>query len=111
MSAQGGGGCLPRGVCRGGGSAPGEGCLPRGRGVCLEGVHLPLWTEFLTHTCESIIFPQLRLRTVTTRILPDLFSIFVFVIGIMLNFDTNFDVDTNVNVTCEQGFMKKKALK
>ena len=105
MSAQGGGGCLPRGVCPG---VSVGGCLPRGRGVCLEGVHPPLWTEFLTHTCESIIFPQLRLRTVTTRILPDLFSIFVFVIGIMLYFDTNVDVDTNVNVTCEQGFMKKK---
>ena len=24
----------------------------------------PLWTEFLTHTCENIAFPQLRLRTV-----------------------------------------------
>ena len=25
---------------------------------------LPLWTEFLTHACENITFPQLRLRTV-----------------------------------------------
>ena len=34
-------------------------------GVCLGGgVHLPLWTEFLTHICENITFPQLRLRTV-----------------------------------------------
>ena len=47
-----GGGCLT-----GGGSA--WGCLP-------GGVHLPLlWTEFLTHACENITFPQLRLRTVT----------------------------------------------
>ena len=26
--------------------------------------HFPPWTEFLTHTCENITFPQLRLRTV-----------------------------------------------
>ena len=33
--------------------------------VCLGGVHLPpLWTEFLTHACENITFPQLLLRTV-----------------------------------------------
>ena len=25
---------------------------------------LPLWTEFLTHSCKNITFPQLRLRTV-----------------------------------------------
>ena len=24
----------------------------------------PLWTEFLTHACENITFPQLLLRTV-----------------------------------------------
>ena len=47
------GGCLPRG------------CLPR-VGVCLGGACL--WdvftprTEFLTHTCENITFPQLLLR-------------------------------------------------
>ena len=29
---------------------------------------LPLWTEFLTHACENIIFPLLRLRTVTMHI-------------------------------------------
>ena len=46
------------GVC-----LPGEGCLPRGRGVCLgEGVSVqggvhPLWTEFLTHASENITFP------------------------------------------------------
>ena len=45
-----------------------EGCLPM-KGVCLQGggggsVHHPLWTEFLTHACENITFPQLLLRTV-----------------------------------------------
>ena len=82
------GGCLPRGgwvstwgkegfcpggVCPWGGvSAHGEGCLPRGGGVCLGGVcqrnagiHPPSkWTEFLTHACENITFPQLLLRAV-----------------------------------------------
>ena len=42
------GGCLPRR----------EGCLPGG---CTPP---PLWTEFLTHACENITFPQLLLRTV-----------------------------------------------
>ena len=39
----------------------GGGCLVRGVfawGVCLGG-----WTEFLTHACENIIFPQLLVRT------------------------------------------------
>ena len=27
----------------------------------------PLWTEFLTHACENITFPQLLLRTVTIQ--------------------------------------------
>ena len=36
----------------------GGGCLPGG---C---VHSTLWTEFLTHACENITFPQLCLRTV-----------------------------------------------
>ena len=70
--------CIPVG-CRGGGGVclggvcPGRGCLPRGRvsargclagdvclgGGCLPrgGVHLPPWTEFLTHACENITFP------------------------------------------------------
>ena len=48
-------GCLPRGDC-----LP-RGCLPRGvsaygDGVCLGGIPPPLWTEFLTHVCESITF-------------------------------------------------------
>ena len=55
VSAQ---GCLPGGVCQGvsaqGGVCPGR-CTP------------PPWTEFLTHTCENITFPQLRLRMVKTH--------------------------------------------
>ena len=40
-----------------------------GRGACMAGgmhgrgmhaMHAPPWTEFLTHTCENITFPQLR---------------------------------------------------
>ena len=55
------GGCLPRWV---------GGCLPRGisaQGVSAWGcTPLPLGTEFLTHACENITFPQLLLRTVTS---------------------------------------------
>ena len=56
--------CL--GVCPGGDVCPG-GCFPRRAGVCrgksAQGdVHLPLWTELLTHACENITF--LLLRTV-----------------------------------------------
>ena len=29
-------------------------------------MHAPLWTEFLTHTCENITFPRLLLRVVKT---------------------------------------------
>ena len=65
--------CLPGGsVCLGGrgGFSLGE-CLPGGGGgVCL-GVYpacneadTPLGTEFLTHACGKITFPQLLLRTV-----------------------------------------------
>ena len=70
------GGCLPRegvsawrGVCLG--VVLSGGCLPGG--VCLGGVHhpppAPIWTEFLTHTCENITFSQLLLRTakITSR--------------------------------------------
>ena len=49
------GGCLPRGCL------PGE-CIP----AC-NGADTPLlqpWTEFLTHACENITFPQLLLQTV-----------------------------------------------
>ena len=44
------------GVCVGGGS------------VC--GIHTPLppWTEFLTHACENITFPQLLLQSVTKQV-------------------------------------------
>ena len=45
-----------------------EGCLPaQGGGGCLPRVVYTSpsqWTEFLTHICENITFPQLRLRTV-----------------------------------------------
>ena len=30
----------------------------------------PLWTEFLTHACENITFPQLRYRTVKMQVKP-----------------------------------------
>ena len=39
-----------------------EVCLPGS--VCLGVYTSPLWTEFLTHTCENITFQQLLLRTV-----------------------------------------------
>ena len=65
----------PRGLSAQGGVCPGRGgvCLPRGvclpnGDVCLPGdVHLPLWREFLTHACENITFPQIRLRMVTRQ--------------------------------------------
>ena len=57
------GGCMPReGVCLGGGVCL-VGNLPKGVSVW-GGVNLPLWTEFLTDTCENITLPQLLLRTV-----------------------------------------------
>ena len=74
-------GCLIGGVCLVGGVCPG-GCLHWG-GVCLGGVCLgdvwlggvclggctpPPGTEFLTHACENITSPQLRLRTVILRL-------------------------------------------
>ena len=71
-------GDLPKGVCahRGyltRGCLPGwchhRGCLPRGLSAwgCLpRGYTSPLWTKFVTHVCEKITFPQLRLRTVIT---------------------------------------------
>ena len=59
------GGCLAGEVCPGGVySKGGGGC------VCLEGCLPPgvyttlLWTEFLTHVCENIVFLQLLLWTV-----------------------------------------------
>ena len=54
-----------------GGDSPGVVCLggvsqqALGRGVSVSvhaGIHVPLWTEFLTHACENITFPQLRYR-------------------------------------------------
>ena len=60
------GGYLPC-RCLSGGVVCLVGLSAQGVGVCQDGcVHLPLWTEFLTHACENITFPQLRLRTVIT---------------------------------------------
>ena len=70
-------GCLPAGglsargvsACWGGVSACWGGVsageyLPA-RVVSGKGVSgSPLWTELLTHACENITFPQLRLRTI-----------------------------------------------
>ena len=72
--AMSGGGCLPKGVpawggCLGGGACLG-GCLPGG-GVLSRGGRVytspHLWTEFLTHACVNITFPQLLLRTVMKK--------------------------------------------
>ena len=52
------GGCLPREViCQGRVSQ--RWCIQ----ACTKANTL-LWTEFLTHACENITFPQLRLQTV-----------------------------------------------
>ena len=59
-------GFCPGGVC------PWGRVSAQGRGVCLGGVCQrnagihppPKWTEFLTHACENITFPQLLLRAV-----------------------------------------------
>ena len=59
-------GCLPRGGCLpGGGVCPG-GSARRGD-ICLGCTPPPMWTEFLTHACENITFPQLRLQTVISQ--------------------------------------------
>ena len=71
-----GGVCLPGAVCprgclpaRGMSACQGDVCLPGmdlpAREVCLANTHPPpnLLTEFLTHACENITFPLLRLRT------------------------------------------------
>ena len=54
--------CLSRRVSAQEGVCPEVVCL--GGGVCLGMYISLLWTEFLTHACENITFPQLRLRTV-----------------------------------------------
>ena len=66
-------GCVCLGVCVQGGVCLGCVCVQKGsvfRGC--PGVYTsPLWTEFLTHACENITFPQLLWRTVincSTRI-------------------------------------------
>ena len=62
-------GCLPRvGVCAGGACLPGGVC-PGGGGAsqhALRQTPSPR-TEFLTHACKNISFPQLRLWTVIIR--------------------------------------------
>ena len=58
----------PGGVCLGGVSGQGGGGVSAGGGGdCLgDGPYTsPLWTKFLTHACENVTFPLLRLRTVT----------------------------------------------
>ena len=55
-------------ACQGGVFLPGGGCLP-------DTPAPPVWTEFLTHACENITFPQLRLRTVTRKISLKLFRL------------------------------------
>ena len=55
------------GVSASGGMVSGQGVSPWGVsswGIYPEGGGSPLWTEFLTHACEIITFPQLLLRTV-----------------------------------------------
>ena len=53
-------GCVPSAAVAVGGVSACPG------GVCPvhAGIHPPKWTEFLTHACENITFPQLLLRTV-----------------------------------------------
>ena len=60
------------GVSAWGGCLPMEGCVcPEGRCLPRGGVHLPpLLTEFLTHACENITFPELLLRTIKIKNLP-----------------------------------------
>ena len=43
-------------------------CSIRQGGYMPGGVHATLWTEFLTHACENITFPQLKQRAVNIRI-------------------------------------------
>ena len=59
------GGVYPGGVYPGG-------CLPH----CMLG-YTPMWTEFLTHTCENINFPRPLLRAVILNYTPQLAMIFI----------------------------------
>ena len=67
--------CLRLGVCLGSVCMRGEGCTspdlevdpPRTRGRHHPDI-TPLWSEFLTHACENITFPQLLLRAVKITI-------------------------------------------
>ena len=56
--------CMPRGcACPGGVHAQGCAC-PGGVHAGGHAMHAPPRTEFLTHACENITFPQLLLRAV-----------------------------------------------
>ena len=85
------------------------------------GVHLPLWTEFLTHTCENITFPQLCLRTVTTN--PHLSVVSqTFVMGgvnlreigvisvTVMNFPQEFETNICVNKILPASTVKRETL-
>ena len=99
-----GGQCLPtRGVWPGG-------CLPRRGlsaqgGVCPGGVSargnvwqtLPLWTEFLTHACESITFPQLHLWTVINSARKG-FSLLIG--GFLLAGNTFWEAPNDIMILC-----------
>ena len=37
-------------------------------GAACVGYTQPPWTEFLTHACENIIFPQILLQAVTKQV-------------------------------------------
>ena len=67
VSARGGKGRLPRG------ESAWRVCLPRRGGEVYTPCPLharihPMWTEWLTHRCKNITFPQLRLRAVKTML-------------------------------------------
>ena len=62
-------GCVPRVACMPGGM--------RASGACVACTPPPLWTEFLTHACENITFPQLLLRAVMNNYTGHLHNEFV----------------------------------
>ena len=80
-------GCLPaHGECLPRGCLPKGECLPR-RGVCLlggvpgqEGVYTSPMDTCLTHACENITFPQLRLRRVKMVTYPLITNIFLWIL-------------------------------
>ena len=64
FAPSGGGVCSSGCVCSEGVSAPGS---VSALGVSAPRGCTPPWTEFLTHACENITFPQLRLGAVITQ--------------------------------------------